>query len=516
LLRSDKGFDLKLSTRIITGYSLILLLLGVVTVINWQLALKVKENSEFLFKSESIIRKSAQYQRQIVDMENNFRGYLITGNPDFLKMYESNKKSIPPIYDSLQTATPDTSLQTTILYNIDQLYNDWRVKFAEPVIKLKQASLKTSAADFVYDFIDTKNISDKVGKNITDLIRGRFATFNQYEYNQREQRRAILNKSIRQTGLLTFFLTLTSILLGVISAIYTTRFIAKRINLMVNAAENIANGNLSDKIIDNGKDEMARLSISLNIMADRLEENISDLKQKNADLHQFAYIVSHDLKAPLRGIETVLNWINEDKGDTLDEKVKEYHELIRGRLKRMENLINGILEISRIGRNPKPIGEVNTQLLLLDIIDTLAPPQGIKIVVQPGMPTLTTEKILLEQVFTNLIGNAIKYHHTKKGIIEVGVKDVEDHYEFTVKDDGPGIEKEYHQKIFEIFQTLQERDAFESTGIGLTIVKKIIDEKGGFIKVDSAPGKGSTFIFSWPKKEPINILYRSTKSYIEI
>jgi signal transduction histidine kinase len=512
----EKGVILKLSTRIIAGYSLILLMLGVVTIINWELAGKIRENSEFLLRSESIIRNSAQYQRQIVDMENNFRGYLITGNNDFLRMYNTNAGRIPALYDSLQDETADSSLQTRLLTEINALYKNWKDKFAAPVIALKQTSIKSSNADFVYDFLDSGNISDKVGKNITDLIRGKFMDFNKYEYHQREQRREQLNNSVKHTRILSFYLTVASIIIGLMSAIFTTRFITKRINLMVDTAEKIASGNLTEKIIDNGQDEMTRLSHSLNIMAERLEENISDLKKKNADLNQFAYIVSHDLKAPLRGIEMVLNWINEDRGDTLDEKVKEYHAVIRGRLLRMENLINGILEISRLGRNIKSVEEVNIADLLDEIIDTLSPPPEMKIIVNPGMPVISTEKILIEQVFTNLIGNAIKYHDTKKGKIEIGVQDKESYFEFYVKDDGPGIEKEYHEKIFEIFQTLKERDAFESTGIGLTIVKKIIEEKGGYIKVDSETGKGAVFTFSWPKSESTGSLMYNSKKYVEI
>jgi signal transduction histidine kinase len=120
------------------------------------------------------------------------------------------------------------------------------------------------------------------------------------------------------------------------------------------------------------------------------------------------------------------------------------------------------------------------------------------------MPTIVTERIYLEQVFTNLISNAIKYHNRPDGHIEIGVKRDNQFYIFCVQDDGPGIEKEYHERIFLMFQTLQERDAFESTGVGLAIVKKIAEEKGGRVWVESDPGKGSTFYFTWPRPGAAN------------
>jgi light-regulated signal transduction histidine kinase (bacteriophytochrome) len=234
-------------------------------------------------------------------------------------------------------------------------------------------------------------------------------------------------------------------------------------------------------------------------MAKTLDESFTDLARKNADLNQFAYIVSHDLKAPLRGIENVMAWIKEDIGDKLDPQLVQYHALIEGRVKRMENLINGILEFSRIGRTKKPVEKVNVRELVDEVIDTLAPPKTFHFEISGNLPTLVTERIYLEQVFTNLISNAIKYHNRLDGHIDIGISEDNKFYTFYVRDDGPGIEPEYHERIFVMFQTLQERDAFESTGVGLTIVKKIMEEKGGTVWVESEPGKGSTFYFTWPK-----------------
>jgi light-regulated signal transduction histidine kinase (bacteriophytochrome) len=234
-------------------------------------------------------------------------------------------------------------------------------------------------------------------------------------------------------------------------------------------------------------------------MARVLDENFSLLKRKNEELGQFAHIVSHDLKAPLRGIDNVVTWIQEDHNNELTPKVAEYINLIKGRLIRAENLIQGILTYARIGRESPEKEPVNLNQLIGEIIVTMALPSTIDIRIQNNLPTILTERIPLQQVFSNLISNAIKYHDKPDGYIQIGMKENPVAYLFHVKDNGPGIDKSYHEKIFQIFQTLTERDSFESTGVGLAIVKKILEDRKQSINLVSSPGKGSTFIFTWPK-----------------
>jgi signal transduction histidine kinase len=248
-------------------------------------------------------------------------------------------------------------------------------------------------------------------------------------------------------------------------------------------------------------DELTSLSVSLNRMAKTLSENILELEKRNAELDQFAYIVSHDLKAPLRGIQNVIDWIEEDLGSTLESKMKEFLAMIKGRLKRMEGLIEGILEFSRIGRGKRSIENVDLQQLFQEIIELLAPPPKFKIELPAKLSVIKTEKIALHQVICNLISNAIKYNDKDRGIISIEFQEEREQYRFCISDNGPGISPKYHKKIFGIFQTLVEKDAFESTGIGLSIVKKILDEAKSTIDVDSDVGKGASFSFTWPKIE---------------
>jgi signal transduction histidine kinase len=165
----------------------------------------------------------------------------------------------------------------------------------------------------------------------------------------------------------------------------------------------------------------------------------------------------------------------------------------------MEGLINGILALARIGRSKITAEKVDVTQLIYEVLDLLSPPAGIQVKMQENLPVIFTQRIYLQQVFANLIGNAIKYHHKAEGQVTIRYQELASLHQFTVTDDGPGIEPEYHERIFVIFQTLQERDAVESTGVGLAIVKKIIDQQGGTIYVQSSPDQGSSFIFTWPK-----------------
>ena len=235
---------------------------------------------------------------------------------------------------------------------------------------------------------------------------------------------------------------------------------------------------------------------------ERLAEYARRLEKSNKELDQFSFIVSHDLKAPLRAISNLSLWLIEDLGATLPEDSRKNLDMMRSRVARMESLINGILEYSKIGRTHVAPESFNLSELITEILELLSPSAHIKVLFSEEMPAVITPKILLQQVLSNLISNAIKYTDKKEPVITLSVVSNELFYEFTVEDNGPGIALEYHDKIFLIFQTLQSKDTFESTGIGLTIVKRIVEEQGGKIRLESDVGEGCKFIFTWPISVP--------------
>ncbi len=253
-------------------------------------------------------------------------------------------------------------------------------------------------------------------------------------------------------------------------------------------------------------EELAEANMQLERSTRRRERLIRQLERSNTDLDQFAYVASHDLKAPLRGIANLSSWIEEDLAPVMTDDTREQMHLMRGRVQRMEALIDGILQYSRAGRVRTAPEPVDTGALVGDVIELLAPPPGTQIAIAEGMPQVVAERVPLQQVFMNLIGNAVKYARRGDGSIEVHVgwgeeptdPDAPRLYRFSVADNGPGIAAQYHERVFGIFQTLQSRDQVEGTGIGLSVVKKIVEGQGGRVWVESAAGEGATFHFTWP------------------
>lgn len=221
-----------------------------------------------------------------------------------------------------------------------------------------------------------------------------------------------------------------------------------------------------------------------------------NLEEQNQDLSDYAHMVSHDLKSPLRSIDSLTAWLKEDYKEAFDANGLKTLNLIRNNVEKMDKLINGILEYSTIGKNKVEFYDVDLNNLIDTILDSIQIPSHINIT-KTNLPIIKGDKHRLQQLFQNLIGNAIKYNDKAKGIISIDVKDKENYWAFFIKDNGKGIEETYFNKIFKTFETLEKNP--DSTGIGLSIVKKIVDLYGGKIWLESQIKIGSTFYFTLNK-----------------
>ena len=239
----------------------------------------------------------------------------------------------------------------------------------------------------------------------------------------------------------------------------------------------------------------------LEISNRRLQEYTTTLEKTNKELDKFASIVSHDLKAPLRAIGNLADWIEEDGGATFTPEVRTNFNMIKQRIKRMEDLIQAILDYAKADKRVGDQVKVNTTELIRETVDFIGLPDTATIKIDDKMPTMVTDKTRLSQVFSNLIENAVKYNDKDKAEISISVQTHENGWTFSVRDNGPGIDPKFHEKIFVIFQTLNRRDDMESTGVGLAIVKKIVEDEGGKIWIESEPGKGAEFKFFWPREK---------------
>lgn len=289
------------------------------------------------------------------------------------------------------------------------------------------------------------------------------------------------------------------------------------LNLLDELSMQMAIGIQQAELVANLKATVAKQKLIENQLRDQVEEttisnvNLAQtsylLKKRNQELDDFSHIASHDLQAPLRGISNLADWLIKDLSGQLPKENQHQLELIQSRIAQMSALIQGLLQYAMVGRENVDSVNVNISDLLTEVADMLAPPANFQIRFAPDLPTLHTQSLLLKQVLSNLIGNAIKYHsspaetvaNNTTGIVEILVEDQGSLLQFTVIDNGQGIAPENHQKIFGIFQTLVGRDDSKGMGIGLAIIKKIVESRGGQVWIKSALGEGSTFSFTWPK-----------------
>ncbi len=250
-----------------------------------------------------------------------------------------------------------------------------------------------------------------------------------------------------------------------------------------------------------GRDEIGQIAEAFNEMRKNLTESF---RERNEAIENFVYSISHDLKAPLRGIEGFAIALKEDYFDKLDEDGKHYLERITANAKKMGVIIDYLLEYSRIGRIALPKEDVDTGEIIKSVLQDLEyqiKEKGAEIILPESFPVIkNAERQRIYQIFVNLISNSLKYNDKEKPRIEVGWKEEGDYYTFYVNDNGIGFDMKYSQKIFQIFQRLHTDDDFEGTGMGLALVKKIIDTYGGEIWAVGKPGEGATFYFKIPKE----------------
>jgi PAS domain S-box-containing protein len=241
------------------------------------------------------------------------------------------------------------------------------------------------------------------------------------------------------------------------------------------------------------------------ILESQVQERTAQLRDANRELEEFAYAASHDLKAPLRVIDNCSKWIEEDLEEHLTDDTRENINLMRGRVKRMNKLLDDLLEYARIGRaaDARYAETISGETMMKDVLELLAPPRAFRVNVSPNFARIQVNAMPLEQILANLIGNAVKHHDKDHGCIDITVEERGGLYVFAVKDDGPGIPARFHDQIFKMFQTLRPRDQVEGSGMGLAMVRKHVMLFGGTLDLESREGHGSTFRFTWPKQQSI-------------
>lgn len=492
---------MKIVHLILISFFFILLLFSITTYINYKQSELIIENVKNVERSTLIVRNSNRFQGNFLNMVSGLRGYLLTEETSFQQTYDSAIRENTEILAELNSLVLENSDQKIVLDDIRELQKYWVDEFAAPLLEAK-AKIVSEKDKILFNKLYREKLGNRLDKDVQVSLQKKFSEFTNQEYVYRASGQESLALSVSHTKSISFYLTIISIGLGGCIAIFIARYVSTRLMRMVNMANEIAAGNYDVNVQTSGQSEISQLAIALNNMAGILGTNFTLLKRQRDELDQFAHIVSHDLKAPLRGIDNIVTWIEEDHSFQMPPKVLEYIALIKGRIIRAESLLKGILMYARVGRQKPPNEIVDVNSLITDISVDIATRKSITLEIQSEMPVLFTQRTPLEQVFSNLIVNAFKYHDKENGFVRVYYRLDGQYYRFFVEDNGPGIPKIYHDRVFRIFQTLQERDTVESVGVGLAIVKKILEDRNLQISITtSRPESGTVFSFTWPANE---------------
>lgn len=228
------------------------------------------------------------------------------------------------------------------------------------------------------------------------------------------------------------------------------------------------------------------------------QDLVNELEDSNKGLQEYAHIVSHDLKSPLRSVTALATWLYDDYNDVLDENGKYNLKMMMEKVEGMDKLIDGILKYSTVNDDVLDTIQVDVNEVVKEITEIIYIPEHVEVKIINRLPTIQADKVKIHQLFQNFLSNAVVNIEKENGLVEIGSRETSTHWQFSIKDNGVGIPKEYHEKIFQIFQSIGNKE--RSTGIGLSIVKKIIDRYSGKVWLESEIGTGTTFYFTIKKQ----------------
>lgn len=327
---------------------------------------------------------------------------------------------------------------------------------------------------------------------ISEIIKSNVISMEQYTLHTVD----LFDEALQRTVAVALFTG--GIILGLVLLVvyYVVELqINQRMSRLTAAVSAIAMGDVDYDLEITGQDEIGKMADALEVF----KSNARELKVTNSDLQTFAYAASHDLKSPLMSIKGLAEWIQEDAAD-LQEGTKQNIELLIDRVDRLSNLQSDLLEYAKAGHADDEKGPLHLQEVVRELADLLDPGSNftVSVFVSPEARHVRTYIVPLRQILLNLINNAIKHHHREEGVITVNVSYRNARLYVSVTDDGPGIDRKYHKEIFGLFKTLQSKDVVEGSGMGLSLVKKVVERYGGQITVISQPGDGTSFQFDWP------------------
>lgn len=466
----------------------------------------VRETQLWVSHTHEVLEMLQQTELALVDAETEERAYLLTHAPQYLEAYQATAQRTRKLLERLKGLVNDSPAQVA------------RVAALQSQVEKKLGQLQMALDLFERQGIDSARqyILSGYGAIQLELARKDIAEIVAVERellvarNDQRVREIEFTEWVIAIGSLCAVLLASAVNIGIRHDLTLQRRNqrlleeqAARLETQRNSLEQSEQALARQLVAERSlSDRLAAASAAAEVALAQKDAASVALERSNRELNQFAYVASHDLKAPLRGIANLAQWVEEDLGAAMTEKSREHIRVLLNRVRRMESLIEGILAYARAGRGEGQREVVDVGQLVHEVRDLLAPPTNLFTVDIPtGLPRVSAIRAPFQQIWMNLLGNAFKHARRDGAEVRIRAKDQGTRWEFSVSDNGPGIAPQYHQRVFGIFQTLVARDKVEGTGIGLATVKKLVEGEDGAVWVESEEGHGATFRFTWPKMQ---------------
>jgi signal transduction histidine kinase len=457
-------------------------------------------------------RHVQELSNAFVNQETGVRGFALSGRDDFLAPYLSGQSAERTALENAKRRLGATQPEFSAdLDRVAQYAAEWRVAFAEPVIaQVRAQGANPSAATTQQG----KDLFDQL-RRATDDLEARLAVVVDAARNKLDRTASVVLWVSLVVG------TLMVLLIGLVALVLYRILIAPLAGL-AEQVRLVASGDFARQVDVTGPREIVMLGHDIDGMRvrivtdldsvrhahEQLDEQSKELQRSNSELEQFAYVASHDLQEPLRKVASFCQLLERRYGGQLDERADQYIGFAVDGAKRMQVLINDLLAFSRVGRMAREHTLVNLDEVVKQVVGTLSPAiqESEAVIDLPDeLPTVRGEASLLSGVFQNLVGNALKFHGDEPPVVKLTVERTDEFWTFTCSDNGIGIDSEYAERIFVIFQRLHHKDAYPGTGIGLAMCRKIIEYHGGTIWLDTGQETGTTFKFTLPVVEESEI-----------
>ncbi|MGE0789355.1 MAG: ATP-binding protein [Sandaracinaceae bacterium] len=445
-------------------------------------------------RSRALVDAVRELREALLDAETGQRGFLLTEDDRYSVPWEDARRRMRAMVEDFAAASETAGVAPGLVSRARELVQ-MKLDEMEVTIRMADHGDRAGALAIVETDLGLARMTEL--RSILSEIEGHESDKLQRRRSRLDDRRAWA-ELIVVAGTASAFALLMLVYAGIRSSIQREE---QRQAELIEKTHALAEGHVE---LAQKNEELERQLAKVAELGRELSIKNSELATRNRDLDQFAYVASHDLRAPLRGIANLAHWIEEDLGEAIPDESREHLALLKGRITRMEGLIDGVLQYSRAGRDRGELIAVDAAKVVRDVVDLLGAEddeEEHRVEIDPRLEglQLLADGVQLRQVVQNLVSNAIKHARTDDRRIAVGGRAIDDELaELYVRDNGPGIEPRFHERIFGIFQTLAPRDEIESTGIGLAVVKKIVERAGGTVRLESEAGKGACFYFTWP------------------